>query len=178
AAVARRRASAGLLIMGATIASAPKSRARETSAKSLRGTRTAGADSAWWSAPMPVVSVATSQSPCWASSTTAGKPSRAIVSATAGGPSMHQAPKTVSPARRRRARANAGTSAALLALHDRLPQQVGHLGPDLLLGDPLWLQVLEQLMHDVGALFKVRQDDLFRVGFGVGAGLSENAGRP
>src|SRR5215813_7722536 len=180
AAPAKRRASEGLLIIGATIASAPKSSARETSAKSLRGIRTTGADSAWWSAPTPVVSVATSQSPCWASSTTAGNPSRAIVSATAGEPSMHQAPKTVSPARRRRARANAGTSAALLDLRDSFAQQFGHLGPNLLLGDTLWLQVLDQLVHDVviGALLKVRQNHLFCVGFRVGTALSENAGRP
>src|SRR6185437_13422388 len=54
---------------------------------------------------MPEMSAAVSHSPCWASSTTAAKPSRAIVSATIGEPSMHQPAKTVSPERRRRARA-------------------------------------------------------------------------
>ena len=43
AAAAKARASEALLIIGAMIASAPKSSARDTRAKSLSGTRTSGA---------------------------------------------------------------------------------------------------------------------------------------
>ena len=46
AAAANWRASAALLIIGAMIASAPKSSERDTKAKSLSGTRTTGVDPA------------------------------------------------------------------------------------------------------------------------------------
>src|SRR5262245_53854364 len=179
AAAANCRASAALLIIGAMMASAPKSSARETRAKSLSGTRTAGADSAWLSAPVPAMSELVSQRPCWASSTTAAKPSRAIVSATMGEPSMHQAPKTVSPARRRLARAKA-TSAALLDLRDRLRQQFGHPCADLLLGDAFRLQILDELVRHVlvGAFLKIGEDDLFRIGFRVVSGFAQDSRRP
>jgi hypothetical protein len=70
---------------------------------------------------------------------------------------MHQAPKTVSPARRRLASANAGTSTALFDLCDRLSEHFGHLRSNLLLRDALWLQVLDQLVHDVmvGGLLEI-----------------------
>ena len=56
----------------------------ETSAKSPTGTRTIGAPPPWRTAATPVSNCPTSHSPCCASSTTAGKPSRASVSLTIG----------------------------------------------------------------------------------------------
>src|SRR6185437_9011164 len=179
ATAASRPASSASLIIGAMIASAPKSSARDTRAKSLCGTRTIGAAPAWLTAPAPATSEETSQRPCCASSTTAAKPSRAIASATTGDPIMHQAPYTVSPARRRRARAKAGTSAALLDLRDRLRQQLSHLQSNLLLGNALRLQVLDDLVRDVFvAAFEVGKNDFLSVGFRVRAAFAQNSGRP
>src|SRR4029079_18763763 len=180
AAAAKRRASSASLIIGAMIASAPKSSARDTNAKSLSGMRTTGAASAWLTAPMPLMIEAVSHNPCCASSTTAEKPSRAIVSATMGEPIMHQAAETVAPARRRRARAKAGTSAALFDLLDGLREQFGHLRTDLLLCHAFGLQVFCDLAQDVvvAGYLEVGQHDFLGIGFGVGAAFAENAGRP
>src|SRR5581483_2136165 len=125
AAAAKARASAGVLIIGAMMPSAPKSSARETSAKSPTGTRTIGAAPPCRTAAMPVRSELTSHRPCWPSSVTAGNPSRPTVSATSGYGRLHQPLNTVSPARRRRARVKAamvmiGNLPKLLALSSLL----------------------------------------------------------
>jgi hypothetical protein len=84
AAPANARASVGVLIIGAMMPSAPKSSTRLTSAKSPNGTRTSGAAPPWRMAAMPARIPLTSQSPCWLSIVTAGKPSRPSVSAISG----------------------------------------------------------------------------------------------
>src|SRR5215813_5677149 len=125
------------------------------------------------------MSADTSHRPCCASSTTAAKPSRAIVSATTGEPIMHQAPYTVSPARSRRARAKAGTSTALLDLRDRFRQQFDHPRANLLFGDAFRLQILDDLVRGVLAgAFKVRHYDVLGIGFRLRAAFAEDSGRP
>src|SRR5262245_43133654 len=162
------------------MASAPKSSARDTSARSLSGMRTTGVASAWLTAPIPVMTEAMSHNPCCASSTTAGNPSRAMVSATMGEPIMHQAAWTISPARRRRARAKAATSAALFDLLDGLREQFGHLRADLLLSDAFGLEVFCHLAQDVvvAGFLEVGQHDFLGIGLGVCAAFAENARRP
>src|SRR5665647_419702 len=116
--------------------------------------------------------------------TTAAKPSRAIVSATTGEASVHQEENTVSPARRRRARAkaakSAATSAALLDLLDRLIEQFTHLGADLALVDGFALQILCNFTQNVviAGLLEVGEHDLLGVSLGIGAAFAELAGGP
>src|SRR5271169_5134940 len=97
-------------------------------------------------ATMPAVS----QSPCCWSSTTAVSPSRTIVSATIADDRKHQEENTVSPARNRRARAKAGTSAALLDLRERDLEQFAHFRADLLFGEAFALQILHEFTQNFG----------------------------
>ena len=110
ATAAKARASAAVLMNGAMIPSQPTSSRRLTVPKSFSATRTIGA-----APPLRIATIASrmaakSQSPCCASSVTVLKPSRAIISATIGAPSPHQAECTISPARSRAARENPGTA--------------------------------------------------------------------
>src|SRR5262249_13002254 len=101
------RASAGVLIIGAMMPSAPKSSARLAVANSPTGMRTIAAAPPWRTCAIPDTIEAVSQSRCCPSSVTAGKPSRPTSSATIGEDRPHQPLWTVSPARSRRARENA-----------------------------------------------------------------------
>jgi hypothetical protein len=73
-----------VLIIGAMMPSAPKSRARLTLANSPTGMRTIGADPPWRTAATAAMIEAVSHRPCCPSSVTAGKPSRPTDSATIG----------------------------------------------------------------------------------------------
>src|SRR5471032_1708003 len=122
---------------------------------------------------MPVTIEAVSHSPCCCSSTTQAKPSRAISSATTVEPRLHQAEKIVSPARRRRARSKAGTSAALLYLFDRLSHQRVHGGANFQIGgsDLLVVESLANFLKDIviAGFLEVRQHDFLGESVGIGA---------
>src|SRR5450631_3941615 len=182
AAATNWRASVTLLIIGATIASAPMSSARDVKAKSASGTRTAGVEPARCTAPMPVTIEAVSHRPCCCSSMVQAKPSRAIVSATIGEPRLHQAEKTVSPARRRRARPKAGTSATRLDLCGRLFQEFVHGAADLEIGDGdlLVVEAFADFLKNIAiaAFLEVRQDHFLREGLRTGAGQPKLGRRP
>ena len=90
---------------------------------------------------------------------------------------MHQAPYTVSPARSRRARAKAGTSAALLDLCDCFRQQLGHPRANLLFGDAFRLQILDDLVRNgFVAAFKVGHYDVLGVSFRIRTAFAEDSG--
>src|SRR3974390_672685 len=129
---------------------------------------------------MAATIAAVSQSPCCWSSTTAAKPSRAIVSAATGEASVHQDEKTVSPARQALASAKAGTSAALLGLRDRLIEQFAHFRADLLFGNALTLQILNNFTQNVviAAFLEIGEYHFLRVSLSLGARFAKLACGP